>query len=151
MSSPRRQSTVIRQALGGACREIPSSYHTIRTMLPRPGIVHREPDGAVIHASATDAGTIDLIRSCIDGPVGAVIADPPYGGILDIRWDRTSATQHEYTDWMLGWMGAYTALLPPGGAFYLWGGFGKPGFRPFLTRRVGNYFSRKRVVWWRRF
>lgn len=67
------------------------------------------------------------------GQVGLIVADPPYGNIVNERWDEVNTSDELFSSWMIGWTRGWSErCLLPGGAFYVWGGVGKPGFRPFL-------------------
>lgn len=89
-------------------------------------------DGAAILGDCTSPEVIDAAR-IICGKVGLIVADPPYGNVVSEKWDRTSDSDAVFSDWMIKWTRAYCdALLCPGGAFYVWGGIGTPGFRPFM-------------------
>lgn len=90
------------------------------------------PDGIVVLGDSTDETVIEEIKK-ITEKVGLIIADPPYGNIVDEVWDKTKQTDKEFALWMVDWTMHYAnSLLLDGGAFYVWGGIGIPGFRPFL-------------------
>ena len=71
-----------------------------------------------------------------------VIADPPYGNIVDKEWDRIEVDDREFCRWMVHWTKAIEVMSLPGAALYVWGGVGlprdgkKPPFRPFLRYLV---------------
>lgn len=88
-------------------------------------------DGLAIQGDCCDPQVIQLVKNYVGGQVPLIIADPPYGNIVSEYWDKVVETDSEYAAWMLGWTCAYMDLLIAGGAFYVWGGIGKPGFRPF--------------------
>lgn len=92
-------------------------------------VVYR--DGVVLQADATSSKTLDYVRDLVAPGVGLIVADPPYGNIVSAAWDR-AADEAQFTDWMLSWTRDWSDLLLPGGAMYVWGGVGKPGFRPFF-------------------
>jgi len=97
-------------------------------------------DGYVIHGDSTSQSVIDAVLTLVGGPIGLIIADPPYGNIVDEKWDKTtSATDH--AEWMLSWTNSFADLLVPGGAFYVWGGVGTVGHRP-LYRYLAEVESR---------
>jgi DNA modification methylase len=78
-----------------------------------------------------------------------VIADPPYGNILNEEWDETGVTDVEFADFMFGWTEEVRRYyVEEGAALYVWGGVGRskqiktpatatkpakiiPSFRPF--------------------
>ena len=88
-------------------------------------------DGVAICGDGTSEEVRELV-SAICGPVTLVVTDPPYGNLLEAAWDRWDGTQRGFTDWMLRWSSDLAAMSVPGAAFYVWGGYGKPGFRPFF-------------------
>lgn len=94
--------------------------------------VEKFDDGYAILGDSTDIHTVFLVRK-LAGIVPLIIADPPYGNIVDETWDRTDESDERFAEWMVKWthLWAEHALLP-GAAFYVWGGVGRPGFRPFL-------------------
>ncbi len=61
-----------------------------------------------------------------------IICDPPYGNIVDEKWDKTKDDDETFSSWMIAWTRGWASCLVAGGAFYVWGGVGKPGFRPFM-------------------
>lgn len=89
-------------------------------------------DGHVILADSTQVETVLKVIELIGGSYPLIIADPPYGNIVSEAWDRYEGTDLGFAAWMVAWTELWTLGLVPGGAFYVWGGIGKPGFRPFL-------------------
>lgn len=63
--------------------------------------------------------------------VPLIVADPPFGNIVSDKWDQVKS-QSKFVDWMIAWTKVWSDHLLPGGAFYIWGGIGKPKMRPFL-------------------
>jgi len=95
------------------------------------------PDGFAILGDCTDEATVlaaeSLIRERDDASFGLIIADPPYGNIVHEKWDRVNVDDGLFSDWMIKWTRLWADnCLDLGGAFYVWGGLGTPGFRPFL-------------------
>lgn len=88
-------------------------------------------DGIVVHGDSTSPALQEYIAWMI-GPSPLIIADPPYGNIVDVAWDRVNTDDDEFANWMVGWTQSWARGLVPGGAFYVWGGIGKPDFRPFM-------------------
>lgn len=89
-------------------------------------------DGYALCADSTDPAVIQEVK-CLVGDVPLVIADPPYGNIVKEKWDRTNDSDELFSNWMIKWTHSWAEnCLLPGGAFYVWGGVGTPGFRPFL-------------------
>jgi DNA modification methylase len=77
------------------------------------------------------------------GQLPLTIADPPYGNILKVGWDRAPRWDDAlFCDWMIGWTRVIAELSLPGSALYVFGGVGrpaengKPPFRPFLRYLV---------------
>ena len=93
-------------------------------------------DGFAICGDATSTEVTGYIKERL-GPVPLIVTDPPYGNVVTEKWDRWRDGQKSFVEWMLGWTNSYADLLLDGGAFYVWGGYGVPGFRPFF-----EYLSR---------
>jgi site-specific DNA-methyltransferase (adenine-specific) len=96
-------------------------------------------DGVAILGDGTSQEILDEIAKTLgDSKVHLVVTDPPYGNVIDETWDRWSGSQKSFADWMIEWTKSYTNFLVDGGAMYVWGGYGVPGFRPFFeyTSRV---------------
>jgi site-specific DNA-methyltransferase (adenine-specific) len=88
--------------------------------------------GYAVCADSAEAGTRAQIRQ-LTGDVPLIIADPPYGNILKhTRWDSVGDDEENFVNWMLSWTRMWTDMVLPGGALYVWGGIGTPGFRPFF-------------------
>lgn len=64
------------------------------------------------------------------GPYSLVIADPPYGQITSESWDQLSEFQVIFS--YLELMKRLEDLCEPGASAYVFGGIGKPKFRPFF-------------------
>lgn len=88
-------------------------------------------DGYAICGDCTSKKIQDQVKEFVDG-VPLIIADPPYGNIVPHRWDKTSDSDDQFSDWMVDWTKSWASFLVEGGAFYIWGGIGLPGFRPFM-------------------
>lgn len=67
----------------------------------------------------------DFMSADLPEDVPLIIADPPYGGIVDESWDTVTS------DDLICWTKRLATCLSKGGALYMWGGIGKPGNRPF--------------------
>jgi site-specific DNA-methyltransferase (adenine-specific) len=90
-------------------------------------------DGTALLASATERETFELAREILGEELSPlIIADPPYGNIVKAVWDRVGQDDKEFAHWMVKWTSLWTELMYSGGAFYVWGGIGKPNFRPFF-------------------
>lgn len=93
---------------------------------------HAFPDGVIINGDGTCHELMYDIVSWV-GRVPLIIADPPYGNVLDVKWDRVEEAATEFAAWMYRWTRNWEIMaLQDGGAFYVWGGIGIPGFRPFF-------------------
>lgn len=89
----------------------------------------RFSDGVVCCANLLDSELLAWLAVEV-GTCALIVADPPYGNVLRAKWDRFEQETPMVT-WMLEWVRAYSELLAPQGAFYVWGGVGKPRMRPF--------------------
>lgn len=106
-------------------------------------LLHEFPDGYAIQGDCTSREVIDFIReSC--GPLKLIVTDPPYGNLVKEDWDRWEGSQASFADWMLSWSNTFSEIVVDGGAMYVWGGYGTPGFRPLF-----EYVSRleKETPW----
>lgn len=83
-------------------------------------------DGIVVCGDSTDPEVLELARATF-GTTPLIVTDPPYGQILADAWDQGVTVEQ-----MLGWSLAWLDLLEPQGAFYCWGGIGRPGNRLFF-------------------
>jgi DNA modification methylase len=88
-------------------------------------------DGLAILGDSTDPDVFKTVES-ITGCVPLIVTDPPYGNIVNELWDKYKGTDNSFVEWMISWTELWSNALLPGGAFYVWGGTGQPGFRPFL-------------------
>jgi DNA modification methylase len=98
--------------------------------------IEKFDDGLVVSGDSTSEETVRAIASDVMFSEGfkyhLVIADPPYGNIVDERWDKIKTSDDVFAKWMLAWTQLWTENLEQGRAAYIWGGVGKPGFRPFF-------------------
>jgi DNA modification methylase len=94
-------------------------------------VVRQFDDGIAICGDSTYPEAQELV-SAICGPLTLVVADPPYGNLVGEEWDRWDGDQRSFAEWMLRWTADLAAMAEPGAAFYVWGGYGTPGFRPFF-------------------
>jgi len=86
-------------------------------------------DGYAIFGKFPDPDVLLAIANMV-GSLVLTIADPPYGNIVDEEWDQ--ATDDEtFAKWMINWTRKIERMSVDGAALYVWGGIGKPGFRPF--------------------
>lgn len=98
--------------------------------------IERFPDGIAILGDSTDPNVLQTVMDEV-GFVHLIIADPPYGNIVNESWDKVKVSDLDFATWMINWTDMWSFSLWPGGAFYVWGGIGKPGFRPFLKYLTG--------------
>lgn len=89
-------------------------------------------DCLLINGDCTLEETFNAVRSAVITDVPLIITDPPYGNVAKASWDRVKENDHDYATWMIDWTNLWSNILSDGGAFYIWGGIGTPGFRPFF-------------------
>lgn len=89
------------------------------------------PDGIAIMGDSTSQEVTSLVREHTD-LLPLVIIDPPYGNIVRCDWDKTDDKDVDFASWMFDWTNSWSDLTLEGGAMYVWGGIGRPGFRPFF-------------------
>jgi DNA modification methylase len=113
--------------------------------------VEKFADGIVICGDSTSQEVFDLVSHEV-GTVHLVLTDPPYGNVIAEDWDKINDSDDVFSDWMKSWTESWSKLLVPNGAFYVWGGLGIPGFRPFfkyLTKvEKQKEFELSTVVTW---
>ena len=109
-------------------------------------------DGLALCCDSTSQEAVDEVKTWLGDTVVPLIAtDPPYGNIVMERWDRTKLTDDEYAQTMIDWTRLWSQVLVQGGAFYVWGGIGLPGFRPFikyLMRVEDDNFKMSNLITW---
>jgi len=94
------------------------------------------PGGHAVLGDSTTREAFELALSLAGGLVPLIIADPPYGNVLSDAWDRWDGNDRNMAQWMCGWTHLWRDALHPNAAFYVWGGIGQPGFRPFFRYLV---------------
>ena len=89
------------------------------------------PDGYAIQADCVGQEVYDFLT---DKGIqfSTINTDPPYGNIVDEYWDQTDKTDTDFATWLKERLDVWGSFLVPQGALYVWGGVGKPGFRPFF-------------------
>lgn len=116
--------------------------------------IERFDDGIAICGDATSSEVIEAIKIELSNTdLSLILCDPPYGNIVkDEKWDRIDEDDNVFSDWMVSWTKQYAELLVPGGSFYVWGGIGTIGFRPFfkyLTKiEVPGKFELSTLITW---
>lgn len=88
-------------------------------------------DGVAIHGDGTSKEVAEYVTATC-GLLPLIVTDPPYGNIVSASWDKIRSSQREFASWMVEWSRSMRHLVVPGGAFYVWGGYGTPTFRPFF-------------------
>lgn len=111
-------------------------------------------DGVAILGDSTDPEIQQFVVDLISGPLALIDADPPYGKIVSAKWDHEITEEAEFVQWMLDWTRAWQQHLRDGGAFYIWGGIGTPGFRPFFRflpeAEVPGQFELANLITWKK-
>lgn len=92
-------------------------------------------DGLVICGTFPEPEVAQAIERAA-GNLPLVVADPPYGNIVNDEWDKVGSDDDAFARWMIGWTAQIERLSLPGAALYVWGGIGKPCFRPFYRYLV---------------
>jgi len=110
-------------------------------------------DGLAVHGDCTSDDVVCEVMSYlgVDTKIPLIICDPPYGNVTKEKWDVTLKDDDQYADWMLSWTKQWKTFLVLGGAFYVWGGLGTPGFRPFfkyLSSAESVDFQLANVITW---
>lgn len=88
--------------------------------------------GFVLNEDGTDEKTVQFVKELTGGSIALIVTDPPYGNVLSIGWDRWKDDAASFQSWMIEWTKLWSQLLADNAAFYVWGGIGTPGFRPFF-------------------
>lgn len=109
------------------------------------------------YAICGDCTSLEVRMTALEliGEVGLIIADPPYGNIVAEGWDRVNTSDDEFALWMKKWTLDWSGSnLLSRGAFYVWGGIGIPGFRPFLKyipqTEILNHFELANLITWKK-
>ena len=110
-------------------------------------------DGYAVLGDVADLATKVWVRN-LTGDVPLIIADPPYGKVLSVKWDRINTSDIEFCGWMLSWTRMWADMLYSGGSMYVWGGIGKVGFRPFFRYLVSaedkGKFELANLITWKK-
>lgn len=115
------------------------------------------PDGLAIHGEFPSTGVLSAIEGAVK-KLPLVIADPPYGNIVNEEWDKIEVDDREFARWMIDWTKKLEAISLPGAGLYVWGGIGKPAegdkppFRPFYryvveAERETGYRLSTHITW----
>lgn len=121
-------------------------------MTQRPVEIVRFSDGLAVLGDATDPALIMSVAT-MTGQVPLIVADPPYGNVVSEKWDTYDGSAAAFAQQMVAWTRAWSAhALLPQGAFYVWGGIGSPGFRPFMrylheAEMLGEFELANLITW----
>jgi DNA modification methylase len=123
--------------------------------MTKPYLVESFPDGYLVLGDSTDPVVQNKVLRLVQAKVPLLLCDPPYGNIVSEKWDMTKDDDATFCKWMLDWTRAWSdLLLLDGGAFYVWGGVGRPGFRPFFRYlhkvEVVDSFELAALITWRK-
>lgn len=123
--------------------------------MTNPNDIVTFPDGIVVLGDATDIDTVTYVRDKVSC-VGLIVADPPYGNIVNETWDRIDKDDSQFAEWMVDWTRKWSdGILLDNAAFYVWGGIGMPGFRPFIrymamVEQKGTFELANLITWKKR-
>ena len=97
------------------------------TLIPAPE-VFRYKDGIVIQGHFPSKAVLEIVKA--EGPFKLTLFDPPYGDIVDEQWDKhdPKTLVRDFVEWS----NVIAKHTLDGGAYYFWGGIGKPLYRPFF-------------------
>jgi site-specific DNA-methyltransferase (adenine-specific) len=62
-----------------------------------------------------------FLKDISSNSVDLIIVDPPYFQISKEPWDNQWSDEHAYLHWCQTWVKYCSAILKPGGCFYIWG------------------------------
>lgn len=74
--------------------------------------------------------------SNMDNPYQVIIADPPYGKIVNDKWEHRGS-DIILADQLINWCLDLEKYSHPGAALYMWGGYGTPLNRAFYRFCIG--------------
>ena len=108
--------------------------------------------GVAIRGHFPDQTVVDAIVQATGGGLPLVIADPPYGNIVRDRWDKTHDDDSAFAAKMIEWTKAIEGMSAVGAGLYVWGGTGRPLFRPFYrylveVERQTGYRLAQHITW----
>jgi len=114
-------------------------------------------DGLCINGDCTDPDVINEAKLYLQGQdqkqAALIFTDPPYGNILDEKWDKTKLNEKQFSAWMVEWTKIWSDILVEGGSFYVWGGVGKKNFRPFFQYMLdveSENFQLANLITWKK-
>lgn len=88
-------------------------------------------DGVILNTEFPDDFSDKIIRELTNDNLSLVVTDPPYGDIVNKYWDKEHSQASDMAEQMLKWTKYLEKICVDGSALYVWGGYGKPKFRPF--------------------
>lgn len=93
-------------------------------------------DGIVINGAWPDIEMLGIIKDYLkqsnnDELLKLIIADPPYGNIVNEDWDKEIKIESELVERQILHAKALEQLCVPGAALYWFGGYCKPQWRPW--------------------
>jgi site-specific DNA-methyltransferase (adenine-specific) len=108
-----------------------------------------------ISCASVNAGRVIRGDACVElkrlaaHSVQAVIADPPYGNVLDEDWDRGWDGSDEFLDWSMGWSSECMRALKDDGLFFCFGQLGKREhvFIHLLSRLCSAFQFHDLLIW----
>lgn len=108
-------------------------------------------------STVTVADAREFATGFADGSVALLLMDPPYGGLLNVPWDRQWPSPQAYAAWFLSVLRCWRRTLTPTGSVIFFGGTGTPGQRTLLhtilaledERGMGLY-CRNWITWKKR-
>lgn len=77
-------------------------------------------ESRIIHGEA-----IATLKTLPPACAQAIIADPPYNNVLDVKWDQAWETSGEFIHWMKDWAGEAMRVLRDDGLCFIFGQLGK--------------------------
>ena len=82
-----------------------------------------------------------------------IIADPPYGGIINEEWDKCSSDVG-HSEWMLETCGELASLCQVGASMYWFGGYGTARNRPFwrflINVELDTHWQISTLITWKK-
>jgi DNA modification methylase len=117
-----------------------------------PAVAVEIDGGIAIRGSFPNDDVCKMIGKAAGGALPLTIADPPYGNIVGDEWDVAGDDDRQFLAWMLAWTKRIESLSCSGSALYVWGGIGRPRFRPFYryvveAERQTGYLLANHITW----
>lgn len=114
-------------------------------------IVETFSDGIIICGTFPDDEIVDKIRATAKD-LSLVVTDPPYGNIINEKWDHIDTDDTTFCSWMIDWTKRLSEITVDRSALYVFGGIGRPNFRPFYrylveVEKQTNYQLANHITW----